>query len=78
MSWLSKSIGWDKVGTIVKARLEMVAGVVMAGVASVAAFNFIPYLTGTVNTTMLYTLGGYAFVMGVVSEIVRRWNAKDI
>lgn len=75
---LKKFIGWDSVGTILKARLEMIAGVVMAGVTSLAAFNFIPYLTGTVDKVVLGTLAAYAFLTGVVGEITRRWNAKDV
>jgi hypothetical protein len=73
-----KLIGWDSVGTILKARLEMIAGMVMAGVTSMAAFNFIPYLTGTVDKWMLGTLAAYAFLTGVVGEITRRYNATDV
>lgn len=75
---IKKFIGWDSVGTIVKARLEMLSGAIMAGVASLAAFNFLPYLTDAVNTKMLLVLSGYAFVTGFITELVRRKNASDV
>jgi hypothetical protein len=70
--------GWAEAGTIFKARMEMLGGLITAGLASVAAFSFIPYISGTVDWKILAAIAGYLFVTGAVGEYVRRYNATDL
>jgi hypothetical protein len=78
IKWIKKVSGWSSVGTIFKARMEQLGGLIMAGVASVSAFSFLPYLTDTINWKVLLAIGAYMFITGVVGEIVRKANAKDV
>ena len=70
--------GWSTAGSIVKARVEQLIGLVMAGTASLMAFDYMPFLQETVNWTHLAMVSGYLFVSGVVGEITRRWNTKTV
>lgn len=75
---ISKWSGWAEAGSIFKSRMEMLSGIVMAGVASVAAFSFIPFLTEGVDWKIMAAIAAYLFVTGAVGEIVRRHNATDL
>lgn len=69
-------IGWDTVGTIVKSRIEMIGAAMVAGIAAVASFGWIPYVTDTVKPTTLAIVAGVVFVNGAVTEFIRRYNAE--
>lgn len=71
--------GWDKAGTIVKARVETFVGVLTAGIAGLAAFDWMPYFTGeNINLKTLGIMAGYLVVSGILTEIIRRRGAKDL
>ncbi len=70
--------GWSTAGSIVKARAEQFFGLLMAGVASLMAFDFMPFLQDTVNWVHVSYVAGYLFVSGVVGEVTRRWNTKTV
>lgn len=75
---IKKALGLDTVGTIVKARIKMISGLISAGVASVASFSFLPFLTDNINWMVLAGIAAYLFIDGVFDEVIRRWNAQDI
>jgi len=70
--------GWSTAGSIVKARAEQLVGLIMAGTASLMAFDFMPFLQETINWTHLAMVSGYLFVSGLVGEVTRRWNTKTV
>lgn len=76
---IKKWSGWDKAGTIVKARLEAVVGFLAAAAAGLLAFDWLPYLsTGEINWKSVAMIGVYLLVSGIVTEIVRRRGATDL
>lgn len=71
-SWFSDS------GTILIARLEMAAGILLAAVQGLDWSFIINWdFTNGINAEFLIA-GGIWFVKGVIQEIVRRSNATDL
>lgn len=74
-----KLLGLDTVGTVIKARVEAIGSILVAGITSLAAFNFLPYLTGeSVNLKVILPVAGYVFLSAVGTEIIRKYKAKDL
>jgi hypothetical protein len=78
LDMIKKFFAWDSVGTIVKSRLEMIGAAIAAGVAAIASYGWIPYVTDTIEPMKLAIIAAIVGVNGAVTEFVRRWNAKDI
>lgn len=71
--------GWTEAGTIFKARMEMFGSALAAGVAALASYNFLPYLTADkVDLRSVLIVSAYIGVSAMVTEYVRRYNATDI
>jgi len=74
----SKLFGLDTVGTIIKSRLEMVGGALVAGIAAIASYGWIPYVTETISPVKLAIIAGIVGINGAVTEYIRRYNSKDV
>lgn len=70
--------GWSLAGTVFKARVEQITGLILAGMASLMAFDFMPYLNQAVDWFHVAIVAGYMFATGVVGEIVRKANTQVV
>jgi hypothetical protein len=69
--------GWDKAGTIVKARLETLAGLISAAFAGLLAFDWMPFFTnGDIDWKKVAVISTYLVASGVITEVVRRRGAN--
>lgn len=75
---IKSALGLDSVGTIVKARLKMLGGLISAGMTAVASYSFLPFLTDSVNWMAMAAVSAYLFIDGMVDEFIRRYNATDV
>lgn len=72
----SKLFGLNTVGTIIKSRIEMISGALVAGIAAVASYGWVPYVTETIDPIKLAIIAGIVGINGAVTEYIRRWNAE--
>lgn len=70
--------GWSTAGSIFKARMEQFFGIVGAGVAGLLAFDWMPFITDTINWVQVAMISAYLFITGTIGEITRRWNTKTV
>jgi hypothetical protein len=78
-NWIKTTFAWDTVGTLVKARIEMIGAGLAAALAALASYSFLPYLTADkVDLKTVLIVAGYVGASAFITEIVRRWNATDI
>lgn len=72
----TKTLGLDTVGTIIKSRLEMIGSAITVGIAAVAQYGWVPYITDAATPKTMGLVAAVVFVNGLVTEIIRRYNSN--